>query len=266
MAHPHVERAAEPERKAALGLVELHRGNADIHHDAIDRIHALRGADFGQIGESVLDQSEPAARPVDQIEPAGDSGAVAVDADHPGPRHLEDRPAVAAGAEGRIDKNTAVARREPLDRLAAQYGDMAPIGRGHAATTSARRGRKGNLDADRPMASQFSALCRAFRTEKPPPTAAAASRPRPQTLFVRRNWLGCHGISSVKKGHGLPKTGSALHHLVTALSLKKALTMRRGFCALLNGRRARSDQVMRPARTRSKCEPPVDSRIATATS
>ena len=36
MAHPHVERAAEPERKAALGLIELHRGDADVHHDAVD--------------------------------------------------------------------------------------------------------------------------------------------------------------------------------------------------------------------------------------
>ena len=60
MAHPHVERAAEPEREAALGLVELHRGDADIHHDAVDRIDALRGANLGKIGEAVLDQGQPA--------------------------------------------------------------------------------------------------------------------------------------------------------------------------------------------------------------
>ena len=71
MAHPHVERAVEPERKAALGLVELHRGDADIHHDAVDRIDALRGADFGEIGEAILDQGQPAVRAVDQIEAAG---------------------------------------------------------------------------------------------------------------------------------------------------------------------------------------------------
>jgi hypothetical protein len=38
----------------------------------------------------------------------------------------------------------------------------------------------------------------------------------------------------VKKGLGRPKTGSALHHLVTALSVKKALMIWRGFCALFS--------------------------------
>ena len=110
MAHPHVERAAEPEREAALGLVELHRGNADVHHDAVDRGDTLRGADFGKIGKPVLDQGQPAVRPIDQIEPAGNRRPVAVDADDPGSRDLEDRAAVAAGAEGRVDIDAAVAR------------------------------------------------------------------------------------------------------------------------------------------------------------
>ena len=35
-AHPHVERPVEPEREAALRLVELHRRDADIEHDAVD--------------------------------------------------------------------------------------------------------------------------------------------------------------------------------------------------------------------------------------
>ena len=86
LAHPHVERAVETKREAAPGLVELHRGHPDIHHDAVDRSDALRGANLGQIGKAVLDQGEPAARPIDQIEAAGDRGAVAVDADDPGSR------------------------------------------------------------------------------------------------------------------------------------------------------------------------------------
>jgi hypothetical protein len=71
MAHPHVERAAEPERETTRGLIELHRGNPDIHHDAVDRFDALRGADFGEIGEAVFDQGQPAIGTIDQIEPAG---------------------------------------------------------------------------------------------------------------------------------------------------------------------------------------------------
>ena len=86
MAHPHVERAAEPEREAALGLIELHRGDADIHHDAVDRVDALRGADLGEVGEAVLDQGQPAIGAVDQIEPAGNRRPVTVDADDPGSR------------------------------------------------------------------------------------------------------------------------------------------------------------------------------------
>src|SRR3974390_3758783 len=33
-AHSHVEGTVEPEREAALGCAELHRGPADIDHDA----------------------------------------------------------------------------------------------------------------------------------------------------------------------------------------------------------------------------------------
>ena len=132
MAHPHVERAAEPEREAALGLVELHRGNADVHHDAIDGGRALRGADVGEVGESVLDQGQPAVGLVDQIEAAGNRRPVAVDADDPGSRDSEDRAAVAAGAEGRVDIDAAVPGSEHLDRLAAENGDMAWRSRAHA--------------------------------------------------------------------------------------------------------------------------------------
>ena len=68
MAHPHVERATEAKREAAFGLVELHRGHPDVHHDAIDRVDPLRGANFGKIGKPVLDQREPAVRSIDQVE------------------------------------------------------------------------------------------------------------------------------------------------------------------------------------------------------
>jgi hypothetical protein len=86
MAHPHVERAAEPEREAALGLVELHRGNADVHHDAVHRGAPCAAQMSGKVGESVLDQGQPAIGLLDQIEPAGNRRPVAVDADDLGSR------------------------------------------------------------------------------------------------------------------------------------------------------------------------------------
>jgi hypothetical protein len=94
------------------------------------------------------------------------------------------------------------------------------------------------LDANGPIAPQISALRRPFPAKKPLRGTTAVPRPRRQPLFSGRNVLGCHGISSVKKGLGRPQTGSALHHLVTALSVKKALMNRRGFYALSSHFRA----------------------------
>ena len=60
-----------------------------------------------------------------------------------------------------------------------------------------------------------------------------------------------------------PQTGSALHHLVTSVSVKKALTVGRRIDALLitaawtenavRGRQTPPRQVMRSAHTRTKC-------------
>ena len=42
--HAHVERAVAAEREAALRLVELHGGDADVEHDAVDAAWLLRRA------------------------------------------------------------------------------------------------------------------------------------------------------------------------------------------------------------------------------
>jgi hypothetical protein len=80
------------------------------------------------------------------------------------------------------------------------------------------------LDANGPIAPQMSALRRAFRLEKPVQgTISGPSRPISQALSSTWNLLRCHGISSVNRFAAVPQTGSALHHLVTAVSVKKAL-------------------------------------------
>ena len=92
------------------------------------------------------------------------------------------------------------------------------------------------MEDGRERAHCASNLCASpeFSGQKPRTGTIAASSPALRPLSSERNLLGCHGISSVKKGLGRPKTGSALHHLVTALSVKKALMISRGFCALSN--------------------------------
>ena len=261
MAHPHVERAAEPEREAALGLVELHRGNADVHHDAVHFGHALRRADLREVGESVLDQGQPAIGLVDQIESAGNRRPVAVDADDPGSRDSEDRAAVAAGAEGRVDIDAAVLGGEHLDRLAAKNGDMARRSRAHAPSPGVFQPAEWKMDANGPIAPQISALRRAFPAEKPRTGTIAASGPASRPLISRRNLLGCHGISSAKEGLGRPQPGSALHHLVTALSVKKALMIGCGFCALFYTPKSGDARCTHP---KSKCGLEPDRRIARA--
>src|SRR2546423_3756595 len=95
---------------------------------------ALR--DVFEIGEAVLDQCQPAAGLLDQREPARDCVAVTVDADDTRTRHFENGARVPAGAERGIDINATVARRQILDQLAAEHGNMtggSASGRGAAA-------------------------------------------------------------------------------------------------------------------------------------
>jgi hypothetical protein len=114
------------------------------------------------------------------------------------------------------------------------------------------------MDANGPIAPQISALRRAFPAKKPRTGTIAASGPASRPLISGRNLLGSHGIPSAKQGLGRPQPGSALHHLVTALSVKKALMIGFVFCALSTHR----NPVMRLAHTRPKCEMELDRRIA----
>ena len=67
-AHAHVERAVEPERKAALGLVELHRRDAEVEHDAVDGVDArARERPDSSVGETVLNQASRPAGRLDQM-------------------------------------------------------------------------------------------------------------------------------------------------------------------------------------------------------
>ena len=46
--HPHVERAVEAKREAALGVVDLRRGNAEVEEDAAHLRHAAHEAEVMQ--------------------------------------------------------------------------------------------------------------------------------------------------------------------------------------------------------------------------
>ena len=48
MPHSHVQGAIQTEREAPAGLIELHRRDANVHDNAVDRRAALIGADVGE--------------------------------------------------------------------------------------------------------------------------------------------------------------------------------------------------------------------------
>ena len=206
MAHPHVERTAEAKREAALGLVELHRGNPDVHHDAVDRRNPLRGANLGEIGKPVLDQRQPAARPIDQIEPARDRRAVAVDADRPGfPPHRGSRGCSRRPRtwhRHRCRRRGARASRSPGGR-GREYDACQPDS---CAGSGARSGQNcGNWTRTGPLRLKSLGSAVAFRPEEPRRRRIADPVwPESHPLISRWNMKGCHGISSVKWGLGRP--------------------------------------------------------------
>ncbi len=124
-AHAHVERTVEPEREAALGLVELHRGHAEIEHDAVHRGVAEFFRDAIERGEALFDQREPAAG---RLAPGRRRCATALwSRSMPmtcGIGGGEDRAAVAAGAEGAVDVDAAVANIQELERGPREHGNV----------------------------------------------------------------------------------------------------------------------------------------------
>src|ERR1700722_9780197 len=121
-AHAHVERPIEAKRKAARGIVDLHRRDADVEHDTVDRGRAAN--DGFQIGETILDQIEPALRRLDQAKTRIDRVLIAIDADDAGAGRRQDRLRIAAGAERGLDLKSAVPNAKPFDGAAAEHGNM----------------------------------------------------------------------------------------------------------------------------------------------
>src|ERR1700733_6543838 len=121
-AHAHVERPIEAKRKAARGIVDLHRRDADVEHDAVNRGRAAD--DRFQVGETVLDQIEPALGLLDQASALGNRALIAIDADDAGARRRQDRLRITAGTKGGIDVKSTVTNAKPFDGAAAEHGNM----------------------------------------------------------------------------------------------------------------------------------------------
>ena len=88
------------------------------------RIGAAVARDRVEIGKAVFDQREPAVRRLHQVGAERDRALVAVDADHFAVGGGEDRAAIAAGAESRVDIDAAVMHVEEVERRRAEHGNM----------------------------------------------------------------------------------------------------------------------------------------------
>ncbi len=79
--HAHVERPVAAEREAALALVELHGGDADIEHHAVDLRRVQHARHLVEIAEAVLGDDEPAGIGEHELAARRDGARVAIDGD-----------------------------------------------------------------------------------------------------------------------------------------------------------------------------------------
>ena len=123
--HPHVERSVAGKGEAARGLVELHRGDADIHGDpghlrdsgiGQRRDHFRKAARMQHQPRRVLAGFRPAL-------PGGDGIGIAVEGMDDG-AGIEQGARIAAGAEGRIDDDRAGDQSERHQHFVAQHGNV----------------------------------------------------------------------------------------------------------------------------------------------
>jgi hypothetical protein len=175
-AHAHVERPVVAEREAAFGLIELHRGDAEIEQDAIDRVMAEIAGDLPEIGEAIFDKREPACGGFDQVEAARDRAAVAVDADHARARDLQDRAGVSAGAERTVDVDAAFARVERVGNLTSEHGNVTGRSASDSAFAVAARHHSRALCASCAATREPSCF---FNARTVPVASASCARKRP---------------------------------------------------------------------------------------
>ena len=221
-------RRNEKPRSASSSCIEDTPTSITTPSTALD---ALRGANLGEIGKAVLDQRQPAARPIDQIEPARDRRAVAVDADDAGPGECRGSPGCSRRRRRwrrhRCRRRGGAASR----RLAAEHGNMTLAGRIHAPAPGSGPGwNSGNWTRTGPLRLKSLGLAGLFaaksaRSRNGLGSARCRSRVAPianpdfPTEFAGLPW----DFERQTGPRPSPKTGSALHHLVTAVSVKKAL-------------------------------------------
>ena len=110
--------------KAAPGFVELHGRDADIEDDAVQGKKILARGDLLKLGESRLDEREPALSLLDKRGAAAHRHGVAIKREHLRAGRRQQGAAIAPGAEGGVEIAPLGARGKRGDGLGEQHRDV----------------------------------------------------------------------------------------------------------------------------------------------
>ena len=122
--HPHVERPVAHEGEAALRLVELHGGNAEVQHNAVHPVPADGARRVLHLREWRLDQPEPPAR--GGFEPAASRNGrgIAVEGQHAAIHRIEDRARIAARTVCAVNEALRRPRLERSQHFLKEHRDV----------------------------------------------------------------------------------------------------------------------------------------------
>ena len=110
--HAHVERPIKTEREAALGLIELERGDTEVEDHAIKRRHAPGLKQRKHVTEATFDQMQPTREPRCNGGAAGDRVWIAVNRIKGAARRTKDRRCIPAATEGAVAILSIITRAE----------------------------------------------------------------------------------------------------------------------------------------------------------
>jgi hypothetical protein len=188
-AHPHVERPVGLEGEAAVGLVELHRGDADIEGHPVDLVNVAGGKRLAHPGETLRNKRQAPPARSGQSLAILDRFGIAIESDDSGRPFIQDGLAVAAGAERAVDMGLAGGHGESGNHLIEEHRDVRggsvwARGRAHGAMPfSSRR----YAAISRRSGPPTSMAIRGFQTSTTPPIPTKRAR---SSIFPLRRIIG----------------------------------------------------------------------------
>ena len=125
LAHSHVERAVSRKGKAATGLVELHRGHADVHHYPVNPRNSGLCEAFDHFGKAarVEDQARRLGPGFSPFATGGDGIGIAVEGVNGRPG-IEQLAGITTGTKGGVNHHTTGTRRKGREHFIEQNRHM----------------------------------------------------------------------------------------------------------------------------------------------